>query len=258
MTKAEIVVAPRDKWEWLKLQLLNINLTNLTLIFAVMALGISINHTLDSQRRENENAQLALTSLRAGLPAAQEAVEWIKNSSVLIGHFKNISIYAEQLQTAQNTIQQLQNELLDIGLTRDTQWQLATGNVPVAWTSSGVSLTLDRNGTWLLWAQVSMSNTGTATMLCGCMVADGIDPNPLTSDTCPSYSRQTCSTMPTGTAGANNHFYTTVGPIAQNTCQRTGVSTSPTVTAWFVANPPGATGGAGQARVFAQYLSACP
>jgi hypothetical protein len=109
VAKAEVVVTPRNKREWLKLQLLNINLTNLTLIFAVLALSVSINHTLEAQKVENRNAAESLASLRSALQAAQPAVEWLKTNRDLIDRFQNVSYYAEQLKTAQDRIEQLSN-----------------------------------------------------------------------------------------------------------------------------------------------------
>jgi hypothetical protein len=121
--RAEVIVAPRDKREWFKLQLLNINITNFTLIFTVLALAISINHTLDSQRRENERAEHALLELRQGVPAAVDAVSWIKNSSDIVEHFKNISTYGQQLEAAQQQIVELRQQLLNV--TQQLQAQMA-------------------------------------------------------------------------------------------------------------------------------------
>ncbi len=65
VSKAEIVVAPRSKLEWLKLQLLNINITNLALIFTVVAVSWHINNQLSEQNRIFKNAQEATDTLRS-------------------------------------------------------------------------------------------------------------------------------------------------------------------------------------------------
>jgi hypothetical protein len=132
--RAEVVVAPRDKREWIKLQLLNINITNFTLIFAVLALAISINHTLDAQKIQNDRAQHALSELDLMLPGARLTAEWLRQNAGLLERFQNVSHYAQQLATAEEKIVQLQEQLSNVtSRTSGTQVLLGANGGPSNW-----------------------------------------------------------------------------------------------------------------------------
>ncbi len=95
-------------WEWLRHQVYTINWTNLALVFAVVALTRSIQGTLDSQKSENAQAQAALQKMDADISVARAAVADLERGNELLENYRNITVYAQRLRTAELMIQQLQ------------------------------------------------------------------------------------------------------------------------------------------------------
>lgn len=95
--RAEVIVPPRNKTEWLKCQLLTINWTNLALIIAVIAISSSIQGQLDNQRAENLQAIRASNELATMLIPAQQAAAVLQSTATLLAQVNATLALAVQL-----------------------------------------------------------------------------------------------------------------------------------------------------------------
>lgn len=97
ISRAEIVLLPRTKWEWAKQQLLTINWTNVALIVTVLAISARMNATAHQQQTQLDAANDSLTQMQSAIRAAQFTILQLNSSQQQLSDYQLALSNAESL-----------------------------------------------------------------------------------------------------------------------------------------------------------------